>query len=82
VSTEQRSYVGGTPRSEGTGNVTAATVVRKGQRLETYWGSKWWDAHVIEVLPDGNVKVHYEGWSDNFNETVPRDRLRLNDSNK
>jgi hypothetical protein len=74
--------VSGTARNESSGKVTTATVLKKGQRLETQWGSKWWDAHVIDVLPDGSVKVHYEGWSDNFDETVPRDRLRLNDSNK
>jgi len=79
---EHTSNPVGTLRSESVGNVKPDTTIKKGQRLETYWGSKWWDAHVVEVLPDGSVKVHYEGWSDNFDETVPRDRLRVADANK
>jgi hypothetical protein len=81
-STKRLSSPHGNARSESTGNVTAATVLKKGQQLETQWGSKWWESQVIEVLPDGKVRVHYEGWSDNSDEVVARGRLRLPHANK
>jgi hypothetical protein len=67
----------GTTSGNSAGPVTADTVLQKDQRLQTQWGSKWWDSKVLEVLADGKVKVHYEGWSDGFDEVVPRERLRF-----
>jgi hypothetical protein len=45
-------------------------------RLEAQWGNRWYTATVVETLPDGRIKVHYEGWSNAFDEAVPRSRLR------
>ena len=38
--------------------------------------AQWYAADVLEVLPDGTVKVHYRGWSFEFDEIVSTDRMQ------
>lgn len=40
------------------------------------WNGSWYAAVVLEGRPDGGTRVHYEGYSDAFDETVPPDRVR------
>jgi hypothetical protein len=57
--------------------VTAETPLRPGDTVQAEWHGAWWPAEVVEVRPDGAVRVRYPGWGDHWNETVPRTRLAL-----
>jgi hypothetical protein len=57
--------------------VTARTELKVGDRLQAEQGGDWWDAEIVELLPNGKVKVHYTGWDESWDEVVPRSRLRL-----
>ncbi|MCH8173474.1 MAG: hypothetical protein IIA70_09250 [Proteobacteria bacterium] len=37
----------------------------------------WWKGRVLQLIPDGNIKIHYEGWGAEWDEVVPRTRLQL-----
>jgi hypothetical protein len=39
------------------------------------WGGKWWNAHVVDVVGAASWKVHYDGWSDRWDETVSANRI-------
>ncbi len=39
------------------------------------WGGRWWYATVISVLGDGRWKIHYDGWSSRWDETVVASRI-------
>ncbi len=45
--------------------------------VEVRWGRDWWKSTIVGENPDGTVRVHYLGWSDAFDENVPRDRIRV-----
>jgi hypothetical protein len=56
-------------------NVTASTPLAAGKPVQAQWGGSYFQAEVLEVLPDDRVRIHYVGWSTNFDETVPRAKL-------
>jgi hypothetical protein len=51
-----------------------------GEAVLVMWGERWWAGHVLE--PAGEVdgeaqwKVHYDGWSDRWDEVVSAHRIR------
>jgi hypothetical protein len=47
-----------------------------GSAVVVQWGAQWWDAHVIETPAPNVWKVHYDGWSDQWDELVGPDRIR------
>lgn len=47
-----------------------------GQAVRAQWGAGWFDAQVIGLSGE-NVRIHYTGYGDMWNEEVPRYRLRL-----
>lgn len=47
-----------------------------GERVFIYWGSAWYPGNILSVERDQTYKVHYEGWSNNFDEVVGLNRLR------
>jgi hypothetical protein len=57
--------------------ITERTVIAVGERVEAYSVSSWYDARVLAVGADGRIRVHYEGWSTNWDEFVSRDRVRV-----
>ena len=57
--------------------VSEQTELRPGQHLLVEWGGQWWAGGVLELRPDGKVKVHYIGWDSTWDELVPRSRLQL-----
>ena len=59
------------------GPVTADTPLKPGDTLQAKWAGMWWPAEVVEVLERGRVKIHYTGWDAQWDEAVPRSRLRL-----
>ena len=56
--------------------VTADTELHVGQPVQVAWNGSWYAATVLELMDDGQVRIHYEGWSDNYDEVVPRSRIR------
>lgn len=40
---------------------------------------KWYPSRITEVIPNGTVKIHYEGFPDAFDEVVPRTRIRISE---
>ncbi|NOX52962.1 MAG: DUF3239 domain-containing protein [Planctomycetes bacterium] len=48
-----------------------------GQRVEVLWGSHWFPAEVLQLLPHGRAKIHYVGWDSMWDEVVPASRIRL-----
>lgn len=47
-----------------------------GQRIEVEERGKWYPAVVLEVLPDGRAKIHYEGYASSYDEVVGPARMR------
>ena len=52
-----------------------ALPLTRGAVVQVLWGNKWWPAHVLAV--DGEkYKIHYDGWSDRWDEWVTAERIR------
>ncbi len=47
-----------------------------GQKVEVQWGLRWFPASIKQKRGD-EMLIHYEGWSDNFDEWVTAARVRL-----
>jgi hypothetical protein len=47
-----------------------------GDSVQVLWGNRWWPASIIEISEPDQFKIHYEGWSDSFDEAVGMDRLK------
>ena len=48
-----------------------------GAKLVCEWSGKWQKVTVLSLNDDGGVRIHWEGWSDQWDEDVPRSRLRF-----
>jgi hypothetical protein len=77
-------YVESARVSQGSGQVrpsgnavTAKTELKVDSQVLIKWKNSWWKGSVLELLPDGNVKIRYEGWDAKHDEVVPRSRLQL-----
>jgi len=57
-------------------SITEPTEFEVGERVAVMWGNHWWSAHVVEMLPNNQRRVHYEGWAPTFDETVDNARIR------
>jgi ribosomal 50S subunit-recycling heat shock protein len=61
-----------------TGNaVTATTALKKGDILQVEQSGVWWAAEVVALEADQQVRIHYIGWADDWDELVPRSRLQI-----
>lgn len=49
----------------------------EGQVVEVLWGDTWYTGKVIDQIDDGQIAVHYEGWSEKYDEVVPRELIRI-----
>ena len=67
------------PAPEGApGNPVAAnTKLAVGTKLVAEWAGKWLPVEVLEVKANGNVRIHWVGWADQFDEDLPRTKLRF-----
>ena len=69
--------------------VTADTVLNTGDKVQVLWkgpltlpdgkstNESWWSGEVLECNEDGTVSIHYTGWRSEWDESVSRDRLRI-----
>jgi hypothetical protein len=53
------------------------TPLTSGQIVQVQWGNGWYPADILAVDADGRLRVRYRGWSDEWNESVPRTRIQL-----
>lgn len=53
------------------------TALSPGTRLVAEWTGKWLPVDVLDVKPDGLVRIHWVGWANQFDEDVARTRLRF-----
>jgi hypothetical protein len=54
----------------------ADSGLKAGDAVRVEWGGTWWPAEVVAVRKDGKVKIHYTGWSSDWDEVVPPGRVR------
>jgi formylglycine-generating enzyme required for sulfatase activity/serine/threonine protein kinase len=60
--------------------VRADSALQVGQVLQVRWSNTWWGARVLQLLPDGMVRVRYLGWPPVWDVTATRDRLQFDDN--
>jgi hypothetical protein len=47
-----------------------------GTRLEALWGSQWYPVEVLAIKPNGQIRIHYVGYSDTWDADVDKSKLR------
>ena len=57
--------------------VDAGIPLPAGTRLLAEWAGKWMAVEVLEIKADGKVRIHWVGWGNQFDEDLPRHRLRF-----
>lgn len=67
---------GGAPIQPTGQPVTESTFLEPGMAVQVEWEGSWWSGKVLSVASNGDVKIHYVGWEDSWDEYVPRKRLR------
>jgi len=58
-------------------SVEPDSTVEIGSKLVCDWAGKWQQVTVLSLKENGQVRVHWEGWSDQWDEDVDRSRLRF-----
>lgn len=57
--------------------VTDETPLAPGDAIQGYKNGSWRDVTILDVMNDGRVKVHWIGFGAEWDEAVPRSRLRI-----
>jgi beta-lactamase regulating signal transducer with metallopeptidase domain len=57
--------------------VAADTALFVGQIVQVQDSGAWYAADVLELLDDGQVRIHFRGWSDTWDKAVPRGQIQL-----
>lgn len=57
--------------------VTAETPLAVGNIVQVLWNGVRYQGQVLALNPDGTVRVHFVGWSNNWDDDLPRDRLKI-----
>jgi hypothetical protein len=47
-----------------------------GSSVLAEWYGLWWRAKVVSIESEDDIRIHYVGWDDQWDETVPRSRLQ------
>jgi hypothetical protein len=53
------------------------TRLEEGTPVLANWRDIWWRARVVALESADRVRIHYEGWDDTWDETVPRSALQI-----
>jgi hypothetical protein len=53
------------------------TRLEVGSAVLASWQGCWWRAEVIGLEPGQRVKIHYLGWDNMWDESVPRSALQM-----
>jgi len=67
-------------QNEGPKPIAPDHLLRPGDQVQAEWQGSWWAAQVVQVNEDGTARVHYGGWDDSFDETLPRERLSIGEA--
>jgi hypothetical protein len=57
-------------------NVVGATRRAVGDEVDVEWNGSWWPAVLVASQPAGMWLVHYEGYGDDWDESVSETRIR------
>lgn len=57
--------------------VTADTMLSVGQHVQVQWGGQWWAGTIRGLGDDGQIRIHYFGWADSWDEGKTREELQL-----
>lgn len=68
--------VAGAIQDSGT-QVAADTPLAVGNMVQVLWNGVRYQAQVLALNADGTVRIHYVGWSNNWDENAVRDRLKV-----
>lgn len=72
----RQAPTGATPPASAQPADAAGGQFRVGQKAEASWANRWLPVTILAVQPDGQLQIHWEGYSDAFDEVVPASRLR------
>jgi hypothetical protein len=53
------------------------TPLEQGMQVLCDWNGALWTAEIVEIEGDDEIRIHYLGWDNQWDETVPRSRLQL-----
>lgn len=53
---------------------------RAGDKAEILYGSRWTPVTVVSVLTNDRVRIHWDGWSDSWDEDIDVSRIRRPES--
>lgn len=53
--------------------------IKKGDKFQAKWAGQWYPVEVVSLEPDGKVKIHWVGYTDNWDQIVPRTELFRSD---
>ncbi|MCB9656260.1 MAG: hypothetical protein H6726_01320 [Sandaracinaceae bacterium] len=56
---------------------TVPAAYAQGQAVQVEWRGSWYAATILGQQPDGMYRIHYDGWSDEWDESVDTTRIRL-----
>jgi hypothetical protein len=54
-----------------------ATPLAAGRAVYVEWNGEWFTAKVLKDAAAGKVKIHYDGWENQWDEEVPLGRVKL-----
>jgi hypothetical protein len=58
------------------GQSVAGPLWGQGQSVEVEWQGSWYAATILGQEPNGLFRIHYDGWSDEWDEAVDASRVR------
>jgi hypothetical protein len=53
------------------------TPLVAGQAIMIEWNGVWYRGSVVALEPGGTVRIHYDGYSTGYDESVPRSRISV-----
>lgn len=75
-SERRRNQVAPPPVSTPGQAVEENAALKVGEKLLCEWSGQWKRVVVLSLNDDGCIRIHWEGWSDQWDEDVTRSRLR------
>ncbi len=50
--------------------------LKVGDKVEVEWHGKFYPSTILAVLPGDKFKIHYDGWSNSWDEVIPSKRIK------
>jgi hypothetical protein len=55
---------------------TTTASFKVGDKVQVEWHGKFYPSTILSVLPDDKFKIHFDGWSNSWDEVVPISRIK------